>query len=100
MLGEKRCGTVEGNFLMATFRDPVECFAPLEMIERLLEIRAECGFPETLFLHDSGELADFLDAFGFDVYAFSNNEKAIDYGKYRAQFVPGGDTLHCSLTGH
>jgi len=24
---------------MATYRDPVRCFAPLEVIERLLEIR-------------------------------------------------------------
>ena len=26
---------------MATFKDPVRCFAPIEVIERLLEIRAE-----------------------------------------------------------
>ncbi|MCV4690281.1 hypothetical protein OFC38_29460, partial [Escherichia coli] len=27
------------NIKMATFRDPNQCFAPLEVIERLLEIR-------------------------------------------------------------
>ena len=34
--------------VMATFKDPKLCFAPLEVVERLLEIRAELGFPETL----------------------------------------------------
>ena len=29
---------------MATYRDPVRVFAPLEVIERLLEIRAEAGY--------------------------------------------------------
>ena len=29
---------------MATYRDPVRCFAPLEVIERLLEIRVEAGY--------------------------------------------------------
>ena len=85
---------------MATFRDTVECFAPLEVIERLLEIREEAGFTAVIFLHDSGELADFLDAYGFDVYAFSAGDKTINYGKYRAPVVPGGDNVHSSITAH
>ena len=36
---------------MATFKDPNQCFAPLEVIERLLAIRAEMGFTETLYLN-------------------------------------------------
>lgn len=80
---------------MATFKDPVECFAPLEVVERMLEIRAECGFAESVFLHDSDELADFLDAYGFNSYAFSaNKNKTIDYGKYHAPLVPNGDNLN------
>ena len=47
---------------MATFKDPDQCFAPLEVIERLLQIRAELGFSETLYLDRSQELTDFLDA--------------------------------------
>jgi hypothetical protein len=85
---------------MATFRDPVECFAPIEIVERLLEIRAECGFNEAIYLYDAGELADCLDAYGFDAYVFSPKKGAINYGDYRAPLVPNGDNLHCSLTGH
>jgi hypothetical protein len=85
---------------MATFRDPVECFAPLEVVERLLEIRAECGFAEVIFLHDADELADCLDAYGFDAYAFSGKNETINYGKYRAPLVPNGDVLHNSVKAH
>lgn len=79
---------------MATFRDPIECFAPLEVVERMLEIRAECGFPESIFLHDSNELADFLDSYGFNAYAFSAKNVTMDYGKYRAPLVPNGENFN------
>lgn len=85
---------------MATFQDPVSCFAPLEVIERLLEIRAELGFSESLYVDSSIDLAEFLDAYGFDVYAFSSKEEKINYGDYRSPMVPGGDIVHCSLTAH
>lgn len=85
---------------MASFKDPNTCFAPLEVIERLLEIRAELGFSETLYLDRSQELTDFLDAYGFDIYAFSTRNDKIDYDTYSTPVVPGGDNLHCSLTGH
>ena len=85
---------------MATFKDPVKCFAPLEVIERLLEIRADFGFAEVIYLDGSSELAELLDANGFDVYAFSHLNEKINYGDYRAPIVPGGDQLHCSVTAH
>lgn len=85
---------------MATYNDPVRCFAPLEVIERLLEIRAELGYAEVVYIDRSIELAQFLDAFGFDVYAFSTRNDKLNYGDYRAPIVPGGDTVHSSLTGH
>jgi len=85
---------------MATFRDPNECFAPLEVIERLLEIRAELGFSETLYLHRSQELTDFLDAYGFDIYAFSTHNEKINYNDFSTPVVPGGDLLHGTLTDH
>ena len=85
---------------MATFHDPIKCFAPLEVIERLLEIRVEAGYPPAVFLLDSRELADCLDAYGFDVYAFSSENLEINYGDYRAPLVPGGDNVHLSLTAH
>lgn len=79
---------------MATFKDPIQCFAPLEVVERMLQIRAECGFAEAVFLPDSNELADFLDAYGFNSYSFSSKNKAINYGDYRAPLVPNGDNLN------
>lgn len=85
---------------MATYRDPIQCFAPLEVIERMLEIRQELGFSQALYLPSSLELADFLDAFGFDIYAFSTSEQKLNYSDYRTPIVPLGDTVHCSLTGH
>lgn len=86
--------------IMATFRDPDHCFAPLEVIERLIQIRGELGFTETIYMDRSQELTDFLDAYGFDIYAFSTRNDKIDYDNYTAPVVPGGDNLHCSLTAH
>ena len=85
---------------MATFKDPIQCFAPLEIVERLLEIRADLGFSKVLYVDKSVDLVEFLDAFGFDVYTFSNRSEKINYGDYRAPIVPGGDAVHCSLTAH
>ena len=85
---------------MATFRDPTKCFAPLEVVERLLEIRAELGFEPTLYLDRSQELTDFLDAYGFDIYAFSTANEKINYGDYRAPVVPGGGRMHTTVKAH
>ncbi len=85
---------------MASFQDPNRCFAPLEVIERLLEIRAELGYSKTLYLDRSQELTDFLDAYGFDIYAFSTRNDKINYGDYSTPVVPGGDNVHCSITAH
>jgi len=85
---------------MATFQDPAQCFAPLEVIERLLEIRADLGFAETLYLMRSEELTDSLDAYGFDIYAFTTENEKIKYGDYRTPVVPGGDALHTSVIAH
>ena len=85
---------------MATFKDPTQCFAPLEVVERLLEIRAELGFSETVYMLRSEELTDFLDAYGFDIYAFSTENEKINYGDYRSPVVPGGDAMHTSIKAH
>lgn len=85
---------------MATFKDPAQCFAPLEVVERLLEIRAELGFTETLYLDRSEELTDLLDSFGFDIYAFSTKNEKINYGDYTSPVVPGGDNHHLSGQAH
>lgn len=85
---------------MATFKDPTQCFAPLEVVERLLEIRAELGFSKTLYLNRSQELTDFLDSYGFDIYAFATANVKINYGDYRTPVVPGGYTMHTSIKAH
>jgi hypothetical protein len=85
---------------MATYRDPMRCFAPLEVIERLLEIRAEAGYKPAIFLVMSTDLAAYMDAYGFDVYAFSATEREFNFGDYRAPLAPGGDRAHSSLTAH
>ncbi|HEX9629546.1 MAG TPA: hypothetical protein VF961_05965 [Pyrinomonadaceae bacterium] len=85
---------------MATYRDPVICFAPLEVVERLLEIRAEAGFVPAVYLHSPDDVADYLDAFGFDVYAFTGVETEFHFGDYRGPLAPGGDHAHCSSTAH
>lgn len=76
---------------MATFRDPIKCFAPLEVIERLLEIRAEFGCQQSIYVPSSTELADSLDAYGFSIYAFTDKETKFDLGVYTAPMVPGGE---------
>ena len=85
---------------MATYKDPILCFAPLEVVERLLEIRAELGYSESLYLPDTLELAGFLDAHGFDSYSFSARPEKINYGDYRSSLVPGGDKSRESATAH
>ena len=90
----------ETHATMATFKDPTKCFAPLEVIDRLLEIRAEYGFGHSIYMVRSEELTDILDAYGFDIYAFSTGNEKLNYGDYRTPVVPGGDTLHTSPSSH
>ena len=86
---------------MGTYRDPARVFAPLEVVERLLEIRADAGYSPAIFLRSTDDLAHYLDAYGFDVYSLMDcGEAEFNYGKYRAAIVPGGDHAHCSLTAH
>lgn len=85
---------------MATYRDPVRVFAPLEVIERLLEIRAEAGYSPSIFLRSTDDLAQYLDAYGFDIYQLMDDTAEFQYGRYRASIVPGGDHAHCSATAH
>ncbi len=85
---------------MATLKDPAQCFAPLEVIERLLEIREELGFSKRLYLDRVDQLTDFLDSYGFDIYAFSTRNEKLNYGDYRTPVVPGGDVHHLSEVAH
>lgn len=48
----------------------------------------------------TAELTDFLDAYGFDIYAFSTKNEKINYGDYTSKVVPGGDAMHTSIIAH
>jgi len=85
---------------VATFRDPVKCFAPLEVIERLLEIRRIYGFPISLCLENQEQLATALQAFGFDGYRLGKSQDTIDFELYQSAIVPSGDVLSDSLKNH
>ena len=85
---------------MATYRDPVHVFAPLEVIERLLEMRADAGYAPVLFMRAVNDLTAYFDAYGFDVYALSAPEAEFHYGRYRAPLAPGGDYAHEHPTAH
>jgi hypothetical protein len=89
---------------METYRDPEECFAPLEMIERLLQFRSHSGFSQVLYLKRADELADILDAYGFDCYAYSaysdGRDPGLSYGEYTSPVVPGGDAVRSISTNH
>ena len=85
---------------MATYNDPTQCFAPLEVIERMLGIREELGFSPTIYLPQAEQLTDFLDSFGFDIYAFSTENEDINFDDNTSPVVPGGDTHHTSVVAH
>jgi len=86
---------------MATYRDPVRVFAPLEIVERILEIRADAGYTPMIFLRSADDLVAYFDAYGFDVYSFNSVPEAeFRFGNYRAPLVPGGDHAHESVTAH
>jgi hypothetical protein len=89
-----------GTTAMATYRDPVRVFAPLEVVERLLEIREDAGYSSQLFIRSSEDLAAYFDAYGFDVYAFDNEGAEFQFGDYRAAIAPGGDYAHSHETAH
>src|SRR5436305_7003478 len=74
---------------MATYRDPVRIFAPLEIVERLLEIRADAGYTPMIFLRSSDDLVAYFDAYGFDVYSFDDAEAEFRSGGYGAPPPPG-----------
>lgn len=85
---------------MATFRDPVKCFAPLEVIERLIEIRRIYGFSTSLCLENQEDLATALQAFGFDGYRLGKDQESIDFELYQSAIVPSGDVMSDSMKSH
>ena len=86
---------------MASFRDPTRTFAPLEVIERLLEISDYYGHKPILYLSSSDELASYLDSFGFDSYSLTSDTSASFNTTTRSVLVlPNGSRSHESATAH
>ena len=85
---------------LATYRDPVRVFAPLEIIERLFEMRAERGHTAALFIFGESDLAACLDAYGFDAFALADFKFEFRYRTYRACVAPSGDHVRNIFVSH
>lgn len=86
---------------MASFRDPAKTFAPIEVIERLLEITDYFGHPPILYISMSDDLTMYLDSFGFDVYSLTTDTKKRFNATTRSVLVmPNGSRSHESVTTH
>ncbi len=85
---------------MATYRDPVRVFAPLEVVERLLEIREEAGYSPEIFLRSSDDLAAYFDAYGFDVLRFYRTGSRVSLRSLSCRARPRRDHAHTSPTAH
>jgi hypothetical protein len=87
---------------VASFRDPARTFAPVEVIERLLEIREYYGNSPLLWVFSAEDLASYLDCFGFDIYSLTANPKtaAFETAARSAPLLPNGSRSHDSATAH
>jgi hypothetical protein len=90
-----------GGEKVASFRDPARTFAPIEVIERLLEITELYGSAPRLYISADEDLATYLDSFGFDIYALTSDT----HGSFKtalrsALILPSGSRSHESFTAH
>jgi hypothetical protein len=86
---------------MASYKDPSFSFEPLEVIERLLEIKDYYGYRPVLNITSTDDLAMYLDALGFDIYSLTKNTKAaFDATSRTVAVMPNGSRSHESATTH
>jgi hypothetical protein len=86
---------------MASFRDPSLTFEPIEVIERLLEIKDFYGYRPILNISSTDDLAMYLDALGFDIYSLTKNTNtAFDATSRSVEVLPNGSRSHESVTTH
>jgi hypothetical protein len=104
--GKTKCGLDSyeldgGRKDVASFRDPAKTFAPIEVIERLLEITELYGAAPRLYISADEDLASYLDSFGFDVYALTaNTHGSFKTATRSALILPSGSRSHESFTAH
>lgn len=90
-----------GGKKMASFKDPAQTFEPIEVIERLLEIKDYYGYRPVLYITSSDDLAMNLDALGFDIYSLIQDTKTKFNATSRSVSVlPNGSRSHESATTH
>ena len=86
---------------MASFRDPAKTFAPIEVVERLLEICDHYGHKTVLYISSSADLATYLDSFGFDIYSLTADTRSAFQTTTRSVVIlPNGTRSHDSATAH
>ena len=86
---------------MASFKDPALTFEPIEVIERLLEIKDCYGYRPILYIISGDDLAMNLDALGFDIYSLTTNTKeAFNTSSRSVSVMPNGSRSHESATTH
>jgi hypothetical protein len=86
---------------VASFRDPARTFAPIEVLERLLQITEYYGHEPALYISSGDDLATYLDSFGFDIYSLTADTRAtFNTAASSALILPNGSRSHESVTAH
>jgi len=86
---------------MASFRDPARTFNPIEVIERLLEIKEFFGDGPSLYISSDEDIAIYMDTFGFDVYSLrADTGGRFSTSSRTTTIVPNGSRSHDSATAH
>jgi hypothetical protein len=86
---------------MASFRDPARTFNPIEVIERLLEIKEFFGERASLYISSDEDIAIYMDTFGFDGYSFmADTGGKFSTSSKTTTIVPNGSRSHDSATAH
>jgi hypothetical protein len=87
--------------MAASYGNPKISFAPVEVVERLLEICEYFGQAGRLFISSSLDLATYLDSFGFDVYSLTTDTKvAFKVDQATTMVLPSGDKSHNHSISH
>jgi hypothetical protein len=88
---------------MASFKDPEQRFAPIEVVERLLQICDFYGERQALYLFSTLDLATYLDSFGFDSYSLTSNNNtntAFEINQATVNVLPSGDKSRSHELAH
>jgi hypothetical protein len=92
---------MRGDTTMASFKDPGQRFAPIEVVERLLEICDYYGERQVLYIRSTLDLTSYLDSFGFDVYSLTSDPNTtFEINCASTDVLPSGDKSHSHDLSH